>query len=137
MNCSWVGSFSESDKKEINKLRRDQVESIKTQNAEYYSQLVSKDIILLLTSFEIIQGKKKFFKIQSEFLSDMKVFAMKQEPIRIERIGDIIIETGNQYFRGRKNGSKIDGFESKRKYNHILKKVDGVWKFHVLMSNDR
>jgi uncharacterized protein (TIGR02246 family) len=132
----WIGEFSSKDREEINALRSKQVLSIENGDANSYSNLCTDDILLMLQGNDVVVGKTDFYECESNLLKKVKFTSIEQIPIRVERQGNLAIEVGRQQLVITASAESPKDYKSHRKYCHVMRKTDEVWRFAVLMSNN-
>jgi uncharacterized protein (TIGR02246 family) len=132
---AWIGKFSPGDHEEINALRAKQVSAIENSNASAYSDLCTDDILLMLQGNDVVVGKENFYKCESKLFQKIHFELIVQIPIRVERQGNLAIEVGGKELAVTASDSPKD-YKSRRKYSHVMRKIDRGWRFAVLMSNN-
>lgn len=76
----------------------------------------------------IMKAEEKLF-LQTSFT------AFKKTPERIERSGDLIVETGHQEVSVKQRPPEGGLFSTRQKYMHIFRLTPIGWRYAVLMSN--
>lgn len=132
----WIGEFSSEDREEIDFLRATQVFSIEHSDAKIYSNLCTDDVLLMLQGNDVVVGKSDFYEHESNLLRKIKFASMKQNPIRIERQGNLAVEIGRQELVIAESTEFSKNYKNHRKYTHVMRKTNEGWRFAVLMSNN-
>lgn len=132
----WRGDFSELDRTAINALRAAQVQAILAGDAESYAQLCTNDILLMLQGFDVASGREQFLDCERRLFQTTKFNELRQIPLRVERQGNLAVESGRQESSTAAGSAPSEFFKSKRKYTHVLRKTAAGWRFAVLMSNN-
>jgi ketosteroid isomerase-like protein len=132
----WIGEFSPEDYDDINSLRAQQALSIVRGDANNYRNLCTDDILLMLQGNDIVVGKSKFYKCESNLFLKVKFESIEQTPIRIERQGDLVVEVGRQELVIAASAESPKDYKSHRKYSHVMRKTHEGWRFAVLMSSN-
>ena len=127
-------SLSLEDKDAITELRNNVVLAIKTGDADAYGNLCEIDVRLLHPNTTIINGREELVKHNAAMFEAVKVTSLVLTPVEVYGIGNLAYEVGTQSVQ---INPPMDGFNSSRKYLHVMRKSDdGKWRFVALMSSD-
>jgi uncharacterized protein (TIGR02246 family) len=132
---TWNGHFSTSDQQEINSLRNEQAQSIVNGDAQFYADLCTEDVTLMIPGQDIIYGRTQFLQTEQALFNSNSFCSFKKKPESIERHGDIAIELGRQEITMTNSTSNNGVFSSKQKYMHVFRLTQLGWRYASLMSN--
>lgn len=131
----WLGPFAEEDRREIDALRAAQAAAIQQGDAEAYARLCTDDVHLMIPGHDVISGRERFLACEAELFRGASFASFKKTPERIERSGDLAVETGRQEVAMRRGGTAAGVFAARQKYTHVFRRTAQGWRFAVLMSN--
>lgn len=132
---TWAGVFTEEEKTSITTIRLAQAIAITNGDAEHYAQLCTDDIQLLIPSHDVVSGRDAFLAAEKILFDNASFAQFIKHPIRVERSGDLAIETGRQSVTMQQANEKGGVFSSQQKYTHVFRKTSEGWRYAVLMSN--
>lgn len=127
---TWIGEFSDRDRREIAALRQAQADAIARGDVQAYGSLCTPDIHWLFPGHDVVTGREAFLEAQTRLRPRFHVQAMRKLPLRVERAADVAIEIGRQEVYRTGETTPI-----RQKYTHIFRKMPEGWRFAVLMSN--
>jgi FMN-dependent NADH-azoreductase len=132
----WAGDFSQDDQQQINRLRDGQRKAILKSDAAQYAELCADDVQLMVPGHPPVRGKAALHETEEKLFRSTRFESFRKRPIRIERGGELAVETGMQFVESA-NPLIQQGIAAERqKYTHIYRRTDRGWRFAVLMSND-
>lgn len=132
----WHGDFSVQDRNAINALRTSQAKAIVAGDAEAYALLCADDILLMLQGHDVVLGRDRFLECERRLFQATKFAALRQIPLRVERQGNLAVESGRQESSTAQGAAQLESFKAHRKYTHVLRRTAAGWRFAVLMSNN-
>lgn len=135
-NIEWRGLFSLQDRDAINALRAAQVRAILAGDAQSYARHCTDDVLLMLQGRDVVSGRAQFLECETQLFRTTKFEAMQQIPLRVERQGNLAVESGRQELATVTGSAQAESFKARRKYTHVLRKTAAGWRFAVLMSNN-
>jgi ketosteroid isomerase-like protein len=128
---TWIGPFSTADRTQIATLREAQAEAIVRGEAAAYAALCTSDVQLLLPGQPAACGLEEFVALESRLLSPGRFVRFEKTPLRVERSGDLAVETGMQQVQSAGSG----GTPAPQKYVHVMRHTPEGWRYAVLTSN--
>ena len=131
----WVGDFSAEEKRGIEALRDAQAQAIVAGDAGAYAQLCTDDVRLMIPGHDIVAGRAQFHAAERRLFSGARFGSFLKYADRIERSGDMVVETGRQDVRMERSGSNAGVFAARQKYTHVMRWTRAGWRYAVLMSN--
>jgi len=135
-NIEWRGVFTSHDRDAINALRAAQVRAILAGDAPSYARHCTDDVLLMLQGRDVVSGRAQFLECETQLFRTTKFEVMQQIPVRVERQGDLAVESGRQELATAPGSAQMESFKARRKYMHVLRKTAAGWRFAVLMSNN-
>jgi len=135
-DIEWLGAFTAQDRANINALRAGQVKAILSGDAEAYAQHCTEDVLLMLQGHDAVAGRANFLECERNLFRTTKFESMRQVPLRVERQGNLAVESGRQEVVTAAGSQQSESFKARRKYTHVLRKTSSGWRFAVLMSNN-
>lgn len=133
--AEWCGGFSLEEKVEISALRDAQARAIVTGDAQAYANLCADNVQLLIPGHDMILGKDALFTAERDLFARAVFKSFEKTPVRIERNGGLIVETGIQVVTMQDSGQSEGVFSSRQKYMHIYRQTSQGLSFAFLMSN--
>lgn len=132
----WIGKFSDQDKQAITLLRTGQAEAIVAGDTAAYAALCAGDIQLLIPGKDLQEGIEAFVEAEIALFSNARFTAFRKYPSRVERCGNLAIETGRQEITlHNKTDAQGGAFSARQKYTHVFRLTEKGWRFAILMSN--
>ena len=135
-HIEWIGAFTSQDRQAITALRVGQVSAIEQGDAAAYAQLCTEDVLLMLQGYDVVAGRQQFLECETTLFRSTTFASIRQYPIRVERQGELAVETGRQEVMVAAGSASLEAFKAQRKYTHMLRKTPEGWRFAVLMSNN-
>lgn len=132
---SWVGPFTEEDRRQITALREGQADAITSGDPVRYSELCAEDVHLMIPGHDIISGRESFLEAETRLLSGTRFQAFEKRPRWIELQGDFAVEVGRQSVRAATEGEPEGVLVPDQKYTHVFRRTPEGWRFAVLTSN--
>lgn len=134
-NMVWNGPFSDEDRRHISQLRNNQAKVIIDGDAKAYTALCAKDIQLLIPGHDTVSGHQQFLQAEQALFTDNVFTLFNKYPDKIERSGDLAVETGLQEvaLQNRSDGTGV--FAARQKYMHVYRLTPVGWRYSALMSN--
>lgn len=132
---SWMGGFTNKDKREITQLRAAQAEAIIAGDATAYALLCTEDIQLLIPAKDLVYGRDAFLQIERALFKNAKFDTFRKMPVCVQRSGDLAVEVGRQEVTMKSQDHSGGVFSSHQKYTHIFRLTDNGWRISLLMSN--
>ena len=131
----WKGTFTADEKRDIKMLSDGQASAIVNGDAEAYADLCVDDIQLMIPGHGIISGREEFLVTEKKLFKHSKFATFQKYPDKIERSGDMIMETGLQEITMDDSADKGGVYSARQKYLHVLRLSKNGWRYAVLMSN--
>ncbi len=131
----WKGAFTADEKRDIKALRDGQASAIVNGDAEAYANLCADDIQLMIPGHDIISGREQFLAAEKELFKHSKFATFQKYPDKIERSGDIVVETGLQEITMNDSADKGGVNSARQKYLHVFRSSKNRWHYAALMSN--
>ncbi|MDP0499998.1 MAG: NAD(P)H-dependent oxidoreductase [Verrucomicrobiota bacterium JB022] len=132
--ANWQGAFTLAEKAAIGRLRRGQAKAILQGDTDAYAALCTEDVQLMIPGQDMISGCEAVREAERRLFERAAFTGFRKTPNRIERSGDLVVETGRQEVT-MQNGSGEGVFAVRQKYTHVYRRTDTGWRFAVLMSN--
>lgn len=133
---TWKGTFTVDEKQSIKTLRDGQAKAIVDGDAKAYANLCTDDIQLMIPGYDIISGREQFLMNEQALFRHSKFAAFKKYPNKIERSGNIVVETGFQEITMTHSVNKEGSiYSAQQKYLHVFRLSKKGWRYAVLMSN--
>jgi FMN-dependent NADH-azoreductase len=132
----WIGDFSVQDRQALTLLRTGQADAIVAGDQAAYAALCADDIQLLIPGKDLVAGIDAFVAAEKALFSSARFTAFRKFPARVERSGNLAIETGRQEISLHGTGNNRQGaFSAHQKYTHVFRLTEQGWRFAILMSN--
>ncbi|MCG8427540.1 MAG: NAD(P)H-dependent oxidoreductase [Chromatiales bacterium] len=131
----WHGKFSTEERATLDALREQQAKAITAGDAHSYAALCTDDIILMIPGHDIISGKEHFLNAEQNLFSRASFSSFQKYPEKIERCGDMAIETGRQEITMTTTTNEGGVFSHRQKYMHVFRLTESGWRYASLMSN--
>ena len=132
----WIGAFSDQDKQALKLLRVGQADAIVAGDQATYAELCADDIQLLIHGKDLVEGIAGFVAAEKALFSSARFTAFRKFPFRVERSGNLAIETGRQDITLHRTTDASGGaFSARQKYTHVFRLTEQGWRFAILMSN--
>ncbi len=132
----WLGEFTAQDRAEITALRNAQVGAIVSGDAGAYARLCTEDVLLMLPGRDVVTGRPAMLECEAQLFKSTRFEVMRQFPLRVERAGNLAVESGRQEIVTAPESAGAEAFKARRKYLHTLRKTAEGWRFVALMSNN-
>lgn len=132
----WIGEFSDQDKQALTLLRTGQADAIVAGDTAAYAALCADDIQLLIPGKDMQEGIDAFIEAEIALFGKARFTAFRKYPSRVERCGNLAIETGRQEITlHNKTDAQGGAFSARQKYTHVFRLTEKGWRFAILMSN--
>jgi|GEM_PF-42435 len=130
-----VGELSPEDCRQISALRNGQERAIVNGDANAYARLCTSDIRLMVPGHDCVIGQADFLEVERALFEKAQFKSFQKFPERLERSGNIAVETGKQEITMKNSTHHKGVYSSKQKYMHVFRLDGQEWRYAVLMSN--